>query len=394
MRDVGGPKGGGRPKGERNDAIDLLRGLSIILVVLFHIQLRIPFEASAIGALLPREVFNPLFRSGYYAVVVFFVISGFLITSTSLRRWGSLGAVPAGPFYLMRFARIGPCLALLLLVLAVLHLAGADGFVVETVPLGRALLAAATVHLNWLEAQTGYLPGAWDVLWSLSVEEAFYLCFPLLCLGARRPAVFVVAMLAFVALGPFARVGFTANEIWADKSWLSGADGIALGCLAAWAAHRRPPGRAAGRICLAAGLALTLLVFMFRRQVFQLGLTDLGLNVTVLEVGIALMLVGLRGQRWGLPARRVTAPLRWFGRNSYEVYLTHMLVLTPLAPLFAVTGQAPDMAPLWFLGLLLLSGLAGAIVARLWSEPLNRVIRARFAGPELSPTPRRPAAPA
>jgi peptidoglycan/LPS O-acetylase OafA/YrhL len=87
----------------------------------------------------------------------------------------------------------------------------------------------------------------------------------------------------------------------------------------------------------------------------------------------------------------VTAPLRWFGRNSYEVYLTHMLVL---APLFAAAGQAPDLAPLWFLGLLLLSGLAGAIVARLWSEPLNRAIRARFAGPELSPTPRTPAAPA
>ncbi|MGO4123329.1 acyltransferase family protein [Inquilinus sp. YAF38] len=376
----------------RNDAVDLLRGLSIILVVLFHIQLRIPFEASAIGAMLPREAFNLLFRSGYYAVVVFFVISGFLITSTALRRWGSLGAVPAGPFYLMRFARIAPCLVALLLVLAVLHLAGAGGFVIETVSLGRALLAAATFHLNWLEAETGYLPGAWDVLWSLSVEEAFYLCFPLLCLAARRPAVFVLAMLAFVVLGPFARV--TVNEIWADKSWLSGADGIALGCLAAVAAHCLPISRSAGRACLAAGLALTLLVFVFRRQVFQLGLTDLGLNVTLLETGIALMLVALRGQRWGSPVRRLTAPLRWFGRNSYEVYLTHMLVLTPLAPLFAATGQAPNTAPFWFIGLLALSGLAGAIVARLWSEPLNRAIRSRFAGPELSSTRQTPAAPA
>jgi peptidoglycan/LPS O-acetylase OafA/YrhL len=383
-------RGIGRPKGERNDAVDLLRGLSIVLVVLFHIQLRIPFEASAIGAMLPREAFNLLFRSGYYAVVVFFVISGFLITSTALRRWGSLAAVPAGPFYLTRFARIAPCLAALLLVLAVLHLAGADGFVVETVSLGRALLAAATFHLNWLEAETGYLPGAWDVLWSLSVEEAFYLCFPLLCLTARRPALFVLAMLAFVMLGPFARVA--ANEIWADKSWLSGADGIALGCLAAFAVHRLPIGRSAGRACFAVGLVLALLVFVFRRQVFQLGLSELGLNVTLLEIGIALMLVGLRGQR--SPARRLTAPFRWFGRNSYEVYLTHMLVLTPLAPLFAATGQAPDMAPLWFLGLLGLSGLAGAIVARLWSEPLNRTIRSRFAGPELSSTRQTPGAPA
>jgi peptidoglycan/LPS O-acetylase OafA/YrhL len=76
----------------------------------------------------------------------------------------------------------------------------------------------------------------------------------------------------------------------------------------------------------------------------------------------------------------LTAPVRWFGRNSYEVYLTHMLVLTPLAPLFAATGQAADLAPLWFLGLLLLSGLLGDVVARFYSEPLNRTTRARLAG--------------
>ena len=40
------------------------------------------------------------------------------------------------------------------------------------------------MHLNWLEARTGYLPAAWNVLWSLSVEEAFYLAFPLLCMLA------------------------------------------------------------------------------------------------------------------------------------------------------------------------------------------------------------------
>ncbi|MGO4725315.1 MULTISPECIES: acyltransferase family protein [unclassified Inquilinus] len=368
--------------GGRNDAIDGLRGMSIILVVLFHIQLRIPFEQAAIGAALPRELFNVLFRSGYYGVVVFFTISGFLITSSSIRRWGALERVPAGAFYGLRFARIVPCLALLLPVLAALHLAGADGFVIETVSLGRAVFAAATFHLNWLEAATGYLPGAWDVLWSLSVEEAFYLFFPLICLAARRGWAVAAVLLAFVILGPFARTAFTANEIWADKSYLSGADGIALGCLAAYAAHRLPIGRAASRACLAGGLVLVLLVFVFRRQTFQLGLTELGLNVTLLGIGVALLLVALRGRSFagGSELWLLTAPVRWFGRNSYEVYLTHMLVLTPLAPLFAATGQAADLAPLWFLGLLLLSGLLGDVVARFYSEPLNRTIRARLAG--------------
>lgn len=56
-----------------------------------------------------------------------------------------------------------------------------------------------------LEAQRGYLPGSWDILWSLSVEEMFYLFFPLICRALGRGKLLVAALLLFVALGPFAR---------------------------------------------------------------------------------------------------------------------------------------------------------------------------------------------
>lgn len=76
-----------------------------------------------------------------------------------------------------------PCLAGLLLVLVLLDRMGVPRFVVNTqhTSLLRASIAALTFHVNWLEAKTGYLPASWDVLWSLSVEEVFYIVFPLLC---------------------------------------------------------------------------------------------------------------------------------------------------------------------------------------------------------------------
>ena len=104
---------------------------------------------------------------------MFFAISGLLITLTSLRRFGGLAHVRPALFYRTRFARIGPPLLLVLAVLSVLHWASLHSpaflawHVQQRVGLPRALFAALTFHLNWLEVQTGYLPANWDVLWSV-----------------------------------------------------------------------------------------------------------------------------------------------------------------------------------------------------------------------------------
>ena len=202
---------------KRFPAVDLIRGLCIANVVLHHTNIRIPFARSAMGSMLPEPAIRFLFWTGDYSVKIFFVLSGFLITTSILSRWGDPAAVDVGEFYRRRFARIAPCLLALLGILSVLHLTATPGFTIAAgrATLPRALFAAFTLHLNWLEARTGYLPGAWDILWSLSVEEAFYLAYPLLCRFASRK-VLVMAAAALMILGPFARTRFAFNDIWSD----------------------------------------------------------------------------------------------------------------------------------------------------------------------------------
>src|SRR5262249_28944370 len=134
---------------KRVPGIDFLRGLCIFAVLLHHINLRIPMR-KVVGTAAAQV----LFFNGYYGVRVFFVISGFLITTWSIKRWKSVHNISLRTFYTMRFARIAPCLLGLLAILTVLHLTGVPRFTInpEHTSLGRALLAALTFHVNWLEA--------------------------------------------------------------------------------------------------------------------------------------------------------------------------------------------------------------------------------------------------
>src|SRR5690348_7973657 len=117
----------------RNPGIDVLRGIAIVLVVLSHLGLnfRMPLARTPLGALLPDPVIEVLTQSGHGAVFIFFVSSGFLITTHSLRRWQSLERISLRGFYARRFARIVPLLTVLLVVLAMLHLLRVPGYVIH-----------------------------------------------------------------------------------------------------------------------------------------------------------------------------------------------------------------------------------------------------------------------
>jgi peptidoglycan/LPS O-acetylase OafA/YrhL len=360
----------------RLDGIDVLRGLAILFVLLNHVNMRLVIAKLPYTKELPEQLVSTLFWSGQNGVQMFFAVSGFLITSTSLRRWGSLSQLNAGEFYTLRFARIAPLLILLLLVLCVLHAAGVKGFVVSdaTGGIGRAVLAALTFNINWLEAQRGYLPGSWDILWSLSVEEMFYLFFPPTCRLLSRGKWLVAVLFLFVALGPFARTVLAGgNEIWHEYSYLGGMDAIALGCLTALALSGRTLSRRMLRLTGGSGALLLISSLCGSTWVDALGLASSGLDMTLIALGSCLMIAAAAQSNWQAP--RILGPLTLLGRRSYEIYLTHMFVVFALFAGFQLRGAPLGAVPFLFVAVIILSAVLGEMVARCYSEPANRRLR-------------------
>ena len=354
----------------RNDGVDLLRGFCILSVILLHCAIHMPLSHQ----FLPTALNNIIFRSGYYGVIIFFVISGFLITSTCLRRWGNLNSVHVIAFYRMRFARIAPCLFLLLIILSVLNLLHINGFMIYTTLLSQAIISALTFHINYLEAKTGYLPANWDVLWSLSIEEMFYLFFPIACLLFQNRFHFVLLMLAFILIAPFSST-LTHNEIWSSKSYFSCMDGIAVGCLCAIISNDFKFNNKKLSVILYSGLSLFSFIFFFRHFSYEMGVTKIGLNNTLLEIGVGMILIVL--QQRNRPGYFWTAPLRWFGRNSYEIYLTHAFIVITFSLTVFNKQQSDFHIIVLYLITIILSGLVGKGVATCFSEPMNRWIRSR-----------------
>lgn len=359
--------------------MDVLRGLAILFVVLNHVHMRlaiarIPYVADTSKPLIASLVWN-----GQFGVQIFFAVSGFLITSMALRRWDLLSNVRLRDFYLLRVARIAPMLLALLAVMTVLHYANLSPFVVseKTGGIGRALLAALTLHVNVLQAQRGWLPANWGVLWSLSVEEMFYLFFPLVARFSSRSNLFPSILLCFVALGPFARTIFArGNEIWSEQSYLGGMDAIALGCLTALFVSRVNLSRTALRALAVAGATLIVSILVGLRLTFVPSIAESGLDMTIIALGTCMVIIAASQTHWKGP--RLLAPMLRLGQCSYEVYLTHMFVVFAFFAIFMKYGNPIWSVPLLFVATIVVSAAAGDSVARFFSEPLNRILRERW----------------
>lgn len=365
----------------RNTRIDVLRGVAILMVMLLHFTLAYRLGDSPLTWMIPKPWLRAALINGNYGVTMFFVISGFLITSISANRYGGLERLSLRGFYAFRFARITPPLLLALAVIVPLGLLGLPSFrnAAHGVVLSRGffvpvLLSILTFWHNVLMALRGYFNYALNIYWSLSVEEAFYLAFPLLCVGWKRQRLLIAGCLLALVAGPLYRQVHRADEIRFMYGYLACFDAIALGCLTALLTRRFDLGVLRQSWVQAAAVLALASTWLWGID----GHEALGFSLVALET--AVLLVGARSSGEGPqpPARLPARLFRWFGGHSYELYLFHIVVLGLMKDLVPREALSYGLKLPWLLLYLALSTAVAALVAARFSEPLNAALRRRL----------------
>jgi len=375
--------GSGANEQRRNSRIDALRGLSILLVVVHHIGIRVPLSQTLLSGFLPHWLLQGLNFNGSEAVIIFFVISGFLITRRSQERWGDLRGISLGDFYLLRMSRIVPLLLFVVALLSLFDLLGVPRYVINKPgqSLAGAIASALGLYLNRYEGVHGYLPAGWDVIWSLSIEEVFYLAFPLSCLLLGRARLLVPALVLLALSLPVTRAALSAggNEIWLEKAYLPGMSAIAVGVLAAILVRRIPaPSRRIVLVMSLVGWAGVCAVFFAGTWVWRLVHHGYGLFLAIAAGGIVI------SAHWHESAKRSIAPIRalnWLrscGRLSYEIYLSHMFCVLGGLALFNWSGPGGLWRFLWYPPILLACWLLGSALSHGFTLPIERHLRRRF----------------
>jgi peptidoglycan/LPS O-acetylase OafA/YrhL len=310
---------------------------------------------------------------GFLGVDVFFVISGYLITSLLLREFQRGGHVELGRFWLRRARRLLPAVAVLIAVSIVL----AAIFAPERIDAMRGdAIASLFYFANWhfISGNESYFeqfgqPSLFTHLWSLSVEEQFYLFWPLLfaagmkLFGRTRLLLGVLAgALASVALAwiLFDPVGDASRVYYGTDSHAVGLlAGVALALV--WSPielRRHRAGPLVGPILDAVGvLALGYVVLSFLQvHDYDLALWHGGYLWLAIATAVLLAVLAHPAARLGPILGQV--PMLWLGLRSYSFYLWHWPVLALTRPGIDVELPRGILIPLQLLATLVLADLS------------------------------------
>jgi peptidoglycan/LPS O-acetylase OafA/YrhL len=358
----------------RSGLVDGMRGISILLVLILHFHAAYGLDQGFFATHLSATFVRALARNGGYGVTIFFVISGFLITSTSLSRFGQLRNVSLRAFYTFRFARIAPNLALILAVAVPLVIAGVPFFASKpgNPSIWVTVFSILTFTHNLLMQKFGFFNWGLNILWSLSVEEMFYFTFPLVCILLRKDVRIIALWALVVIVAPIYRSHYKENPFIPLNGYLSCFDAIAIGCIAALLRQRLRLPNTSRRLTLYLATAVIVCVYLYKGIMANV---VYGPTLIALAAGVILL-----GSQSGISLARssgnmVVKAVGWFGKISYELYLFHMVVLALMKIALKSYAFGYYTKPLCFALFITLSAFVAGTISRFYSEPLNRMIR-------------------
>src|SRR5690554_2102971 len=355
------------PPAPRFAGLDGLRAIAVLTVILYH--------------LAPNAM-----PGGFLGVDIFFVISGFLITSLLLSEHAGSGRIRLGHFWRRRARRLLPALGVLLLVCCTAAWLIGDDLLVG---LGQQVLGATTFSSNWLSIAAGRsyfdetTPELLRNLWSFAVEEQFYLLWPLVVLllvlvrwrWLRVTIVAAAAVASAAGMAALFEPGADATRVYYGTDTHS--FGLALGAVLAlvssrWSRQSADWRRAPkvllpilGLFAVAALIAASFFLEADEALTYQGGLAAVAVLSALAILG-GFVLGSYLGRALDLQ------PLRWIGERSYGLYLWHW-------PVFVlVVGLLPELPRVgwgeWVLGGIaaVITVVAATISYRFVEQPIRR----------------------
>jgi peptidoglycan/LPS O-acetylase OafA/YrhL len=363
-----------RRPGGRDLRLDGLRGIAVLLVLLYHTPTPV--------RLLPAD--HRLLPGGWLGVDVFFVLSGYLITSLLLAERTETGRIDRKAFYLRRLRRLGPAFVVLLAAWLAVTLTGllpVEQLRTPPTPAGPHLALMPVLGMvalyNWVLALGAPAPVGMVHLWTLSVEEQFYLVWPTVIVIATARARDPERVLRrLVVAGIFATFFLTALAVEGHDrdfgyfSSLTSSLGLFVGSATAIVRPRHRSG------LLGTAALLTLAAFALLVPDTNPGLLPWCVFATCAATAVLVSGAGVRVERF-LEA----SWLRYAGRRSYAIYLWSLPLNYSLQAWVGIS---------WFSDAVLLAGsflfaeLSWRLVERRFLQRSQAAMRSPIASPRSS----------